>query len=153
MDFTFSDSTFSKNFLLGQELQKRGFISQEQLDEALIYQVRKNIRLGEALLDLGYVREKDLDQVIADQFGIEYFELKDKKIDEELVKLLPHGSIKKYALIPIKLEKETLTVCVSDPLDAKLVKYLQEHVDINVKLAIASRTEIEKKIEEFFYQS
>lgn len=151
MDTTFSDSSFSKNFLLGQELVKRGFINSEQLDEALIYQVRKNIRLGEALVELGYVREVDIDKVIAAQFGIEYIELDGFELDEELVNKLPQGSVKKYSILPISFDENVLKVCMPDPLDSKLQKFLKEHVSVDFKLAVATRSSIEACIDKFYY--
>lgn len=151
MDFSFSDANFSKNFLIGQELVKRGMISQDQLDEGLIYQVRKNIKLGAALIELGYITEIMLDKVIADQFGIQYIPNQDVLIDEKLLSFLPAGSINKFKIIPIKSSDDVLTLCVSDPLDSKLIKFLQGKFEKPFELAIANKAAIEKAIEKHFY--
>ncbi len=143
---------FSKNFLIGQELVRREYISQEQLDEGLILHQRKNIRLGKALIELGYLSEKDLIKVIADQIGIEAVSLEGIDISKEVLEKVPKKYIKSLNIIPIAYnsEKETITICVVDPLEKKLQQKLEHITGLNVKMAIALEDEIADAIEKYY---
>jgi GGDEF domain-containing protein len=51
---------------LGQVLIKRGSISDERLDEALVVHWRRGIRLGDILRELDFVSEKELDEALGE---------------------------------------------------------------------------------------
>lgn len=52
---------------LGRLLVNRGFISESQLDQALIEQAQSGLRLGELLVSKGWVKEIDLARVLKQQ--------------------------------------------------------------------------------------
>lgn len=52
---------------LGRLLVNRGFISEQQLDQALIEQAQSGLRLGELLVSKGWVSELDLARVLKQQ--------------------------------------------------------------------------------------
>ena len=45
---------------LGQKLIARGLITEDQLNEALVYQKENNVLVGEALIGLGYLTSGQL---------------------------------------------------------------------------------------------
>lgn len=63
---------------LGQALMAKGYLSQEQLDEALTAHWRRGIMLGEVLKDLGFIAEDRLREVLAgtDKRGQALFRVK-----------------------------------------------------------------------------
>ena len=88
--------SFNKNFLIGMELVRRKYITQEQLDEGLILHQRRHIRLGAALVELGYITEDDVAKVIADQLGIAYIDFETLEVSSELLQKIPRELIKSY---------------------------------------------------------
>ena len=52
---------------LGSILVSRQYISQAQLDEALVFQATNQVRLGEALLTLGFIDQKQLKRALRRQ--------------------------------------------------------------------------------------
>ncbi len=52
---------------LGRLLVNRGYISEAQLEEALVIQTRDGVMLGEALLSQGWISEKDLKRTLNHQ--------------------------------------------------------------------------------------
>ncbi|MBW2057668.1 MAG: type II secretion system ATPase GspE [Deltaproteobacteria bacterium] len=107
-----------KHQLLGEILLRHSAITQEQLDEALEIQREKPSSLGEILLRLGYINERDLLKALGRQFGIPFFpHLKDVDIDGELTSKIPIHFAKKYEILPIKRNGESVEVALTDPLN------------------------------------
>ena len=141
---------FNKNFLIGVELVRRKYITQDQLDEGLILQQRKKIRLGEALIELGYLSEDDLAKVLADQLSIPYIDFKTCEIAEDALGQMPLELIKSNTVIPVKFDNNILTVCVVDPLDSHLKNFLEEYMSIPINIAIAGKTAIRNAIDRYY---
>ena len=141
---------FNKNFLIGQELVKREYITQEQLDEGLIYHQRKGIRLGKALIELGYLSELDLIKVIADQLGIECIDFATINITEDLLSKVPKKYIKSLTIFPVAYAEDKITICVVDPLEKKLKLKLENALDLDVVFAIATEDAILDAIEKYY---
>ena len=55
------------NYRLGDLLISRGVITQDQLDEALIYQQQHQLTLGKALVALGYINKSKVRRTLIKQ--------------------------------------------------------------------------------------
>jgi type IV pilus assembly protein PilB len=144
------EGSFNKNFLIGVELVRRRYITQDQLDEGLILQQLKKIRLGEALIELGYLTEDDLAKVLAAQLNIPYVDFNAGEIPANVLSRMPLELIKSNSIIPIAFTDDSLTVCLVDPLDARLQGFLEKYMGIQIKVAIAGKTAIRKAIDRYY---
>jgi general secretion pathway protein E len=107
-----------KHELLGEILLKESLITQEQLDEALEVQHEKGSPLGEVLLRLGYINERDLLKALGRQLGLPFVShLKNVEIDGEIIGKVPIHFAKKYEILPIKKNGESVQVAIADPLN------------------------------------
>ncbi len=107
----------SKNKKLGEVLVESGVITTSQLDEALDLSKAQDIVLGDALLELGFIDEKTLYKGLEYLFHVPYVDLGETVIDKEAVALVSEALAKKHELIPIKIEKNRLTIAMADPLN------------------------------------
>ena len=57
---------------LGRLLVNRGYITEQQLDEALVLQASENLMLGEVLIQKGWISEKDLARTLKQQSRYRY---------------------------------------------------------------------------------
>lgn len=141
---------FNKNFLIGQEFVKRKYITQEQLDEGLIYHQRKNIRLGKALIELGYISDDDLVRVIADQLDIVKVDFDTFNPTPELLASIPKEYIKSNTIFPYEKHPGSMTICVVDPLERNIKDRLEKWFKCEVHLAIATEEAIKKAIDTYY---
>jgi len=139
-----------KEYRIGAELVKRGLITSEQVQEGLQVQARTGGYLGRALVKLGYLREADLLRVLADQLSVQYVDLKNCDIQEAAIKKVPAKFATHYRLIPIRLERNVLTICVSDPLEMGTVDDLRTLLNCEVKLAISDEAGILEAIKKHY---
>ncbi|MBI4430454.1 MAG: Flp pilus assembly complex ATPase component TadA [Candidatus Omnitrophica bacterium] len=139
-----------KEYRIGAELVKRGLVTPEHVQEGLQIQARTGGYLGRALVKLGYLREADLLRVLADQLSVQYIDLKNCEIQETAIKKVPAKFATHYRLIPIRLERNTLTICVADPLEVGTVDDLRTLLNCEVKLAISDEMSILEAIKKHY---
>src|ERR1043166_5578698 len=101
---------------LGQLLQDRGVISEEDLNNALALQKERPDKLGRILIDLGYVAERDVLTALSEQLKIALFTGDYPAVPIEASKL-PLRFLRNFHALPVHLEDNVLSVVMSDPLD------------------------------------
>ena len=100
---------------IGDLLIAAGRITKAQLDEAVQLQQRTGERLGSALVRAGYVTEAELSLALSGQLGVAAATAKDLEIDPEIVKLLPDDFVKRFEVVPVRLDQKILTVACATP--------------------------------------
>lgn len=139
-----------KDYRIGAELVKKGLVTYEQVQEGLQFQARVGGYLGRALVKLGHLREADLLRVLADQLSIQYVDLKNCEIQPDAIKQVPAKFATHYRLIPIRIEKNVLTICVADPLEVGTVDDMRTLLNCDVKLAISDEGNILEAIKKHY---
>ncbi len=142
-----------KNKRLGEMLVSAGQISEAQLRQALQEQKMSGGRLGSTLVKLGYISEDDLINFLCVQFGVPAVNLRDFKIDEQVVTLIPNDLIDKYMIIPINRVGSTLIVATCDPTNISAIDDIKFITGYNVEIVVASETLIKETIEKLFDSS
>ncbi|MFC1809540.1 type II secretion system protein GspE, partial [Candidatus Omnitrophota bacterium] len=80
---------FQRKYLIGQELVRRGLISQDNLDVALMEHERQGDRLGRILVRCGFISEEELLNVLSDQLGLPVHKVMEDEIPEDVVRRIP----------------------------------------------------------------
>ena len=89
----------------GEILVRRGLVNQSQLDES-----RAAMNGGgiiESVVQKGFVKEEVALKAIADEFGIDYIDLREANIDLELLNSFPQKLIYRHAILPVRKEGRT----------------------------------------------
>jgi len=144
------DNLSKKRPLLGEMLIQKGLINSEQLDAALAEQKKTGEFLGTILVKLGFLKEDEFFPVLSEQLGIEYVKITQKKIDPEIIKIVPAKFACHYKLIPLKKDNNTLTVAVSDPLNIQTLDDLHLLLKVEVEPVLASEKDILAAIRKYY---
>lgn len=108
-----------KNARLGEHLIAEGLLGEAQLQAALAEQVRSGGRLGEILLRMGFLSEAELVRALTRCFGLPGIDLSGKRVDAEVIELLPAALAEKHHLLPLFRKRdgrgEILYVGTDDP--------------------------------------
>jgi len=100
---------------LGRVLVKMGKITRDQVHEALAVQKQKGGPIGQILVDLGYIDDQDRSLALAFQAGMEFVELANMDIPDDVIKQIPSQMANTYKVIPIDYDEQEnhLTVALS----------------------------------------
>lgn len=108
-----------KGRTLGRILIKMGLITREQVNEALRIQKERGgkVKIGQIFLEMGLVKEKDLSIALAGQRGMEYVEIDNLEIPQEVISQVPAQMAKTYRILPIAYDSKRnhLTVVLDNP--------------------------------------
>jgi type IV pilus assembly protein PilB len=102
---------------LGEVLIELGILSEEGLERALELQKVREARLGEILVTEGIVEQIGLVRALAHQYGVEFVDLDDVKIDRRLADRLPHALAQRHRALPIRSEGDSVVVAMENPLN------------------------------------
>lgn len=108
----------AKNVPIGEVLKEYGYITEEQIAQALVEQKKDGKRrLGTVLLDMGFVTERQVLDALGKKLQYEVINLDTATIDLESVALIPKQIAQKYNVIAIGKSNSRLIVVTSDPLN------------------------------------
>jgi type IV pilus assembly protein PilB len=132
---------------IGECLIQAGLISEDDLQVALAEHKKTGERVGAVLVRLNLATEKQITKALAYQLGFPYVSLSDEPPDPAAIVLISKDVALKRVCVAVKLEKNLLTVAMSDPLLFSLVQDLEFQTGYRIKQVVATRTDILDSIE------
>ena len=125
---------------IGEVLIRRGLISREQRDRA--QQQTNGLRLDQVAVEMGFLSEEQALQAIGDELGMQFVDLKESKIDRELLALFPPTAIFRHSLIPLSRDNGRVTVATSDPFDLEALDELGSLSGLRLEPVLARREDV-----------
>ena len=134
---------------LGQILIELGYITPEQLEQALEEHRQTPKSLGRVLIDMGMIKEGDLVRALAEQVGLEFVDLQEYSIDPTATTLLPEALARRYRAIPIGERDGKLLVAMSDPANVYALDDIRTITNRDVQPLVATASDVESAIQKF----
>lgn len=128
----------------GEILLRRGLISPEQLMES-----RATINGGtiiESIIEKGFANEVVAFKAIAEEFGMDFVDLREVNPDLSLLESFPIKLIYRHSLFPIKREGGRLFVATHNPLELYPLDEAAAATGQAIVPLVASKTEIAKLV-------
>ena len=139
-----------RTILLGEMLISKGLISRRELDLGLKEHQRSGQFLGITLVKLGIIKEDELYPILSEQLDIPYVKIKEISIDAKALEKVPAKFACHYKLMPVKFEKDILTVALSDPLDVRTIDDLRLLLGCEVAGVLATESDIGEAIRKYY---
>ncbi|MBJ3816862.1 phage adsorption protein NrfB [Shimwellia pseudoproteus] len=121
---------------LGQILIAQGVITPAQLEESLSRRIN-GVRLGSSMVRQGVITPQQLASALAHQAGISAEDVDCRKLDPQMIKLVPARVALHYAVLPLRTERGTLIVARESPLDPVSLAAMARKIGMPVKHVIA----------------
>jgi type IV pilus assembly protein PilB len=132
---------------IGECLIQAGLITEEDLSIALTEHKRTGERVGVVLVRMNLATEKQIAKALAFQLGFPYINLSENPPDPAAVILIPKDVALKRVCVAVRLEKNLLTVAMSDPLLFSLVQDLEFQTGYRIKQVVSTRGDITEAIQ------
>ncbi|MHB8057681.1 MAG: GspE/PulE family protein [Desulfuromonadaceae bacterium] len=127
---------------IGMILLEQGYLKPDHLPVIVEKLGTTRQRFGEIAVHEGFVTEENVALALAEQFNLEYIDLRNFKMDSELLNLLPPDAIYRFHFVPLEIQPHTIVVAVSDPTDVVKLDELELLLDRQVQIRIASDSAI-----------
>ncbi len=135
---------------IGDLLQEKGFITPQQLKDALNEQKVSGKRLGDLLVEQGVITEDQLIETISERLSIPRVSISTMVIDPRVIQLVPVHIARRYNLIPIFAIGNTLTLAMADPLNIIAIDEIRYVSNLNIQRAVASASQINDAIDKYY---
>ena len=132
---------------IGECLIQAGLITDADLQVALVEHKKTGERVGAVLVRLNLATEKQITKALAYQLGFPYVSLADDPPDPTAIVLIGKDLALKRICVAVKLEKNLLTVAMSDPLLFSLVQDLEFQTGYRIRQVVATKSDILEAIE------
>ena len=135
-----------------QILLKEKMISEKMLRELQTKKITSGNHIGKYLVDMGFIDEEDLTKAISKQLNIAC--LKKKDYPESPVPIedlnIPANYLIEHKCLPIKLDKDKLTIAMVDPLDFYTIDNLKLTLGFNVEVCLSPEKDIIETLEHWY---
>ena len=139
---TIRDQSGAGKMKIGNLLSKEGYITRNQLEEALSYQQKHQGKLGSILIKLGHIEEETIVNVLSRIYNYPAVIISKISPDPEALKILPYDLAKKYMAFPLGIDGDDLVVSMTEPTDTLAVEQLQSKVQKGLKINVSTQRDI-----------
>ncbi|NTV48296.1 MAG: Flp pilus assembly complex ATPase component TadA [Geobacteraceae bacterium] len=127
---------------IGVILIDRGSLNPDQLPIIVEKLATTRQRFGEIAIHEGFITEEDLARALAEQFNLEYVDLRNFKMDSDLLNQLPPDAIYRFHFVPLEMQPHVIVIAVADPTDVVRLDELELLLDRQVQLRVTSESSI-----------
>jgi type II secretory ATPase GspE/PulE/Tfp pilus assembly ATPase PilB-like protein/FixJ family two-component response regulator len=131
--------------MLGDILVKAALIEAKELDQAR-KQKDSNEFLGDYLVRAGMLTESKIIAALQKQLGVEFVDLREVSIPQNVARCLPKELCEKSRLLPVRLDGSALTVAMADPSDIITCDNIGRVTGLRVVPLLAASSQIVEKI-------
>ena len=127
-----------------QLLVERGFLTAEQVEAASGSMRAENETVLDVLVSGGTIGEDEVLGTVADQFGLKYCHVNAEAINADIVKEIPADIARKYGVVPVVADEDSITVALSDPMGYDAIDSLRYVLHgRDVEAVISPRSEVQ----------
>lgn len=145
------DKYFAKK--IGEVLVDMGFVTKEQIFNALGESKRSQTPLGTVLVQQGIITLDDLKKALTAQQGYEAVTAEQLKISDNVLSMLPEDFIRMNKVIPISYDDNVLVVGMVNPNDKKVINEIVFLTRLKPSILILTHYEFQMCLKNFFNEN
>jgi len=138
---------------LGRILIKMGILTREKVHECLnVQKKRGDVKLGQVFLDLNLITNEQLCIALAGQRGLEYVNLDEVTIPDEVINQITPQIANTYRIIPLSFDKSRneLTVAVDSPDNFRATDDLRTLMGFEIKAKVTEPEAVEDALGKYY---
>ncbi len=109
-----------------------GLISEKEIKIASKEADEKKVELGDILLQQGHIAEDDLRKIQAYVLGLPFIDLKDLKIDTDILSMIPEPIARNHNIVAFKKNADSLEVAMLDTDDLGAIDFVKKKVGLKI---------------------
>jgi type IV pilus assembly protein PilB len=135
---------------LGELLVREQMLNKTQLKTAVDFQHKNEVSIGSAIVSLGYLSEEEMAQTLSREFGYPFIDLDQFEVYPDVLDLIPSEMAKRYLIMPIHLNRNTLTLAMMDPTDLDSLEDIKFRTGLSLQPVIASESAIMRAVQKYY---
>jgi type IV pilus assembly protein PilB len=114
--------------LTGELFVEEGLVTADQLEQAVLKQLEQggSEPIAKVMVEMGLITERDRVRCLGKAWGIPFLDVREFKVREESLALLPGPLARKFKALPIDAQGKRLLVAMANPLDVFIIDELRQ---------------------------
>ncbi len=143
-----------KNLRIGEILTELGYVTGEQMEQALAYQKEhRDRRVGQILIELGFVTERQVLEALASRLELEIVDVSALEVDLEAVALLNKDLAEKNLLLPIQVKNGVMLLVTNDPINYFALEEVRQQTGCYLKIMLSEEKPLRQAISYYFAET
>lgn len=143
-----------KGRMIGRILIKMRILTRDKVHECLNIQKQRGggVRLGQIFVEQGLVKELDLNVALAAQRGMEFVDLSEIDIPEDVIQYVPAQMAKTYRVVPLEYDGDAneLTVVLDSPDNFRATDDLSTLMGFAVTAKVCDGDLLEEALKQYY---
>lgn len=139
------------NLRIGEVLTEKGYVTGEQMDQALAYQKEhRDMRVGQILRELGFVTEQQVLDALASKLQLKIVDVAQLSVELKAVALISRELAEKNLMLPISVREHHMVLAVNDPLNYFALEEVRQQSGCQLELCLCEEEPLKKAISYYF---
>ncbi len=134
---------------LGDTLREFFTLDDAQVERAAALAKSTGRRIGEVLEDTGVITAEQKQKALGHQWGLPFIDLREFAFSEKAIRSVPERLLREHRVIPLKLEGNTLTLAITDPLNVRAIDEIRLTTGFAVEALIAVEEEVLRALDRY----
>lgn len=140
-----------KNLRIGEILEEKGYVTGEQMSQALAYQKEhREMRVGQILMELGFVTENQVLEALANRLNLEIVEVSQIQVNLQAVGMISRELAEKNLFLPLSLKGKVLGLVTNDPLNYFALEEVKQQTGCQLEIYLSEEVPLRKAISYYY---
>ncbi|MCR5120448.1 MAG: Flp pilus assembly complex ATPase component TadA [Lachnospiraceae bacterium] len=136
---------------IGDVLKEFGYVTDEQIGQAIAYQKEnKGMLMGAALIALGFINERQMLDALGRRLDHEVVNVNDLSVDIKAVERIPKSMAEKYCMMPYAEDEQSLYIIVNDPLNFYGIEDVRQVTGAQLIIKLCEKAQLENAIQYYY---
>lgn len=142
------------NLKIGDVLKERGYVTDDQIRQALEYQrAHRDMRLGQILMELEFVTEDQVLEALASRMALEIVDVAQIQVDIEAVTKVDRELAEKNLLLPVKIQNDIMQLVTNDPLNYFAFEEVRQQTGCYLQIMLSEEQPLRQAIAYYFTEA
>jgi len=126
-----------------------GLLTKEEFDQLIKKRGEEEKDISKILIEEEILPEESLMKIKAHIAGIPFINLEDKKINPEILKIIPEQIARSYDIIAYKKHGDTLEVAMIDPENLNAIDFIKKKTGLNIYPVLTNDSSIKSVLKQY----
>ena len=139
------------NLRIGEVLTEKGYVTEEQITQALTYQKgHRDKRVGQILMELGFVTENQVLEALASKLHMEIVEVAQLVVEVEAVAMVDKNLAEKNLILPVRVRDHNMTLVTNDPLNYFALEEVRQQTGCHLEILLSEEEPLKQAISYYY---
>ena len=139
------------NLRIGEVLEEKGYVTAEQIRQALAYQKEhRDKRVGQILMELGFVTEEQVLEALASRLHLDIVDVAQIPVDLKAVGMIDRELAEKNLLLPVSVKDHNIILVTNDPLNYFALEEVRQQTGCQLKICLSEEAPLKKAVSYYY---